>query len=105
MKLFSTHHLLSGSQIEAFVPTMDRSTLYRNIRRFVDDGVLREVVIESGKTLYEKNDDEHQHFVCDDCHEVTSFEVQTTVFKKKLPSKVTLRDIEVTVRGVCAQCN
>jgi len=42
------------------------STVYNNLHKFTSAGLLREVVVESGKTFFDSNTNPHHHFFDED---------------------------------------
>ena len=42
------------------------STVYNNLHKFTSAGLLREVVVESGKTFFDSNTTSHHHFFEED---------------------------------------
>lgn len=101
LKSFEKHHLLSAGELEKET-SADPSTIYRNLKRLEDDGVLRSVQIDA-ITKYELADKHgaHDHFICNSCQAVKTIFVDESSIKGELP---TTGDLSVTVRGVCDQC-
>ena len=56
---------------------VSRATLYRTIDVFVKHGLLKKLVLDDGKFLYEHNKKsitpQHDHIVCEDCGEIFEF--------------------------------
>ena len=56
---------------------VSRETLYRTIDVFVKHGLLKKLVLDNGKFLYEHNKKsitpQHDHIVCEDCGEIFEF--------------------------------
>lgn len=42
------------------------ATIYNTLHQFTDAGLLREVVVESGKTYFDTNTSDHHHFYLED---------------------------------------
>ena len=42
------------------------ATIYNTLHQFTDAGLLREVVVESGKTYFDTNTSDHHHFYMED---------------------------------------
>jgi len=104
LTLFQSTHLLTPANVQEQLPDLDPSTMYRNIKRFVEDGVLREVPID-GVLYYECADmDEHGHFVCDSCQEVNAVTVSHQTFASYLPNGAIATKVDVTVHGICKKC-
>jgi Fur family transcriptional regulator, iron response regulator len=41
------------------------ATVYNTLHQFTDSGLLREVVVEPGRSYFDTNTDDHHHFFCD----------------------------------------
>lgn len=102
--LFLEHHILSAHAVRVLLPTVDTSTIYRNLRQFVSDGVLREVYAESGVVSYERADTRHDHFVCDSCNTIEEMGSCRNVIKDLVPSGARIADGSVVVHGTCGAC-
>lgn len=63
--LAGAHTPLTHSELHAELAGMDRVTLYRNLLRLVEVGLIREI---SGR--YELADSAHPHFVCEQCGDI-----------------------------------
>jgi Fur family iron response transcriptional regulator len=42
------------------------ATVYNTLHQFTEAGLLREVVVASGRTYFDTNTGDHQHFFCED---------------------------------------
>ena len=90
------HHLVSLSEL-ADALTADFSTLYRNVQHLEEQGLLRKIVLDSKRTVYELATHQHDHFVCTDCQNVET--VRATM------SKLGGRKVhDVVIRGQCEDC-
>lgn len=90
-------HVLSLAELQEQIPEADFSTVYRNVQQLVTEGVLRPVVIDRKRTVYELGNHSHDHFICTDCQTVEA----VTLPKQALGSKVVS---DVVVRGQCEGC-
>lgn len=107
LKVFETGDLLDANSVCEKVPQVDRATIYRNLALFVNQGVLREVNIKKGITHYELNreDDHHQHFICDNCDKVIPVDVNPKMIKSIVPTGAEFSDFELSLRGKCDECS
>ena len=46
----------------ARLPEISRATVYNTLHQFTEAGLLREVVVESGRTYFDTNVSDHHHF-------------------------------------------
>lgn len=99
---FKEHHLLSAKELVEIITGADQSTIYRNLKRLEEDGVLRSVWLGSVSKyeLVEKHGD-HDHFVCDDCNKAQSIFIDEEVVKPQLPTD---GNFSITVHGRCSDC-
>ncbi|MFS8130444.1 MAG: Fur family transcriptional regulator [Candidatus Dojkabacteria bacterium] len=104
LELFSKGYLLTASEVVEKVNNVDRATIYRNLTRFVEQGLLREVNVRKGISSYELNTDHHQHFICSNCEKVVPVEVDASILKEIIPNGVKLEDFELNLRGKCEDC-
>jgi Fe2+ or Zn2+ uptake regulation protein len=102
--LFREHHILTAHNIRELLPTVDTSTIYRNLRHFVSDGILREVHAESGVVSYERADTRHDHFVCDSCNRIEEMDSCRSAVQNLVPSGACIVDGSVVVHGTCETC-
>ena len=93
---------------------VSRATLYRTIDVFVKHGLLKKLVLDDGKFLYEHNKKtitpQHDHIVCEDCGEIFEFFDNTIPqIENKIASnlnlKVTNRVHQLSATCTGANCN
>jgi Fur family transcriptional regulator, iron response regulator len=56
-----TAEQLHGEAIAATIP-VSLATVYNTLHQFTDAGLLREVVVEPGRSYFDTNTDDHHHF-------------------------------------------
>ena len=54
------------SEAQAAKIPVSLATVYNTLHQFVDAGILREVVVDSGKSHFDTNTSEHHHFYFED---------------------------------------
>ncbi|HEX9804541.1 MAG TPA: transcriptional repressor [Candidatus Dojkabacteria bacterium] len=105
LKVFQKGHLMTALEVSKKLSEIDQATVYRNINRFVIEGILKEIKLDRGISHYEIADDNHQHFVCDNCEKIYPIHIEDKVFKEVMKStdrKVS--GIEINLRGKCEKC-
>ncbi len=100
---FEKAHLLSAGELVEMLG-LDPSTVYRNLERFVEDGVLRKVVIDGREAQYERAEHEHGHFVCDECHTVEAIHLPRSL-TTLAPEGAHPTSFELTLHGSCKRCS
>ena len=59
-----TAEQLHGEARAAAIP-VSLATVYNTLHQFTDCGLLREVVVEPGRSYFDTNTDDHHHFFCE----------------------------------------
>ncbi|HEX2967395.1 MAG TPA: transcriptional repressor [Syntrophorhabdaceae bacterium] len=88
------------------VPSLNRVTVYRNIKSFLEGGLLLKINHPTLGNLYERAEKEHHHhFHCRICDQV--FEVPCCALKEidATPEGFFAESHEVFVSGVCSSCS
>lgn len=99
------HHILSAKELSELFPDIDFSTIYRNLKRFVDDGLVREVKTGSETVSYEKARDSHDHFVCNSCEDVKEIKIESSYLQKYLPRGYQINLGQNIIKGTCNKCS
>lgn len=91
------------------IPSISLATVYKNVRTFLDGGMLREVSLHHGSMRVEPNEREHHHAVCIRCRQITDldteiFGVAPSRIRPRLPRGFRITRVAVDVLGVCAAC-
>ena len=76
------------------------ATVYNALHRFTDAGLLREVMVEPGRSYFDTNTEEHHHFFFEDTGEIrdiSSAAVAVTALPR-LPEGTSLSRVDVVVR-------
>ena len=61
-------------QVRQRIPSISLATIYKNVKTFVDSGVLREVTLHHGSLRLESNMAPHHHLVCSSCKAIFDIE-------------------------------
>ena len=90
------------------IPSISLATVYKNVRTFLESGMLREVSMHHGSMRVEPNESEHYHLVCTRCRQITDLD-RKSVHIQPITKKRSLKGFQVTriaidVLGVCAAC-
>jgi Fur family iron response transcriptional regulator len=103
--LFSEHdrHVTAEQlHIEAQVASIKVSlaTIYNTLHQFTEAGLLREVMIEPGRSYFDTNTTEHHHFYCEgDGHleDIPGDQVSLTALPVP-PEGMAIQRVEVVIR-------
>ena len=86
-------------------PRSSKGTVYNNLRDLVQAGLVREVAVEGRAARFDVKGMRHHHFICDRCGKVEDMEWYDVPKPAAgaLGERV-LRECEVIIRGLCAEC-
>jgi len=90
------------------MPGISLATVYNCLETLVDCGLARQVNVDREATRYCPNLQDHGHFVCDRCGKV--FDVPVAKGRRpgqtwQLPEKFLVTHADLTLRGLCPDCN
>jgi Fur family peroxide stress response transcriptional regulator len=90
------------------IPSISLATVYKNVRTFLESGMLREVSMHHGSLRVEPNESEHYHLVCLRCRQITDLDAESVevrpLAKRRSFKGFQVTRISVDVLGVCAAC-
>ena len=110
--LYEQSHAVSLTDIELAFVRSDRVTLYRTIKKFVEQGLTHAIEDGSGVTKYALCQDEceeglhhdlHVHFYCNKCKETYCLP-KTRIPEVRLPEHFKQEESNLLIKGVCARC-
>ncbi len=87
------------------MPSISLATVYNCLDTLVECGLARQVNVEREATRYCPNLEEHGHFMCDQCGKVIDIPFSSGQRPWDLPEGITLTHSEITLCGVCPDCN
>ncbi len=111
--LFNQKVATSLSDIEQAFDKSERTTLYRTLKTFEENGIVHTIDDGSSVTKYalcEENcrcdveTDLHLHFHCSQCNETVCL-TNHKIPQINLPEGYMAEDVNVVVKGVCEKCN
>jgi len=94
-------------QVKQDLPSISLATVYKNLKTFVQAGMLRDVSPHHGAWRVDANTDRHHHLVCTRCHSITDLDFDLlgpVKLKGRLPAGFRLEKFSVEVQGVCKSC-
>jgi Fur family peroxide stress response transcriptional regulator len=95
-------------EVRRQIPSISLATVYKNIRTFIDSGMLREVSLHHGSLRVETNQRPHHHLVCTRCKSIIDLDesgLEPLRLREKLPRGFQVKRIAVDVLGICEACS
>ena len=94
-------------EVRRQIPSVSLATVYKNIKTFVDRGILREVSLPHGSARLETNLAPHHHLVCVRCKSIVDLDdadVEPVRLKAEVPRGFRVQRYSVEVIGLCRDC-
>jgi len=94
-------------QVKQHLPSISLATVYKNLKTFVQAGMLRDVSHHQGPWRVDANPQPHHHLVCTRCYSITDLELDSigpVKMRGNLPQGFRLEKFSVEVQGVCRAC-
>ena len=94
-------------QVKEQMPSISLATVYNCLETMTQCGLVKQVNMDREPSRYCANLNEHAHFYCQECGEVSDIGVND--FEKlghafQVPSGTEVARFEVTLRGICSHC-
>lgn len=107
------NYALSHGDIEKEIDSqLDRVTLYRTLKTFLDRGLIHKVLDDEGSLKYALCKDnchapvhhhDHVHFKCFQCGQTNCLNVDVPAIR--LPRGYRSQEINVLIQGICERCS
>lgn len=94
-------------RVKKQIPAISLGTVYKNIKTFLDAGLLREVSLHHGTQRLDANIDPHHHLVCTRCRKIFDLpesDFEPIKLKKKPKSGFKVERFSIELLGICAEC-
>ncbi len=104
---------VSLSNIENAFEKVDRTTLYRTVKTFVENAIVHQIDDGTGITKYALceqgcncaiESDLHLHFHCSSCNETICL-TEHKIPQIKVPKGFVSKNVNLVVKGICDKCN
>lgn len=110
--LLKAESALSHAEIEARLPQaagIDRVTVYRVLDWLTGEGLAHKISGDDRvwrfNTVAEQSRHDHAHFKCTCCQSVICLDDLGSGWTPALPAGFTPREVELTIKGLCAECS
>ncbi|HKK15279.1 MAG TPA: transcriptional repressor [Gammaproteobacteria bacterium] len=103
-ELLSKPQHLSADQVMARVnkkeTLVSKATVYNTLNLFAEKGLIRQVIIDSGKVFYDSNTDSHHHIYNEDTGQLHDVEASRVTLEKnpELPANTVKTGIDIIIR-------
>jgi Fur family ferric uptake transcriptional regulator len=105
-------YALSHGDIEKEIQNdLDRVTVYRTLKTFLDRGLIHKVLDDEGSIKYalckeacssKGHHHEHVHFKCTSCGQTSCLDVEIPAIK--LPRGYQIQEANLLIQGICDRC-
>jgi Fur family peroxide stress response transcriptional regulator len=95
-------------KVKRNLPSISLATVYKNLKSFVQAGMLRDVSHHQGPWRVDGNTVPHHHLVCTRCHSITDLDLdrlEPVKLNGRLPAGFHIEKFNVEVQGVCKACS
>ena len=89
------------------IPGISLATVYKNLRIFIDSGLLGQVSLHNGSLRVESNPEPHHHLVCVQCKSIVDLsqnELEPIRFRHRRPHGFLVQRVAVDILGICSAC-
>lgn len=96
------HQLLVDNEINIRL-----STIYRNLKSFIENDLLRQLNFYDDEKYYElKSEKHHQHLICIKCGEILAIDCPLGEYEKELEEKTNykIKKHDMEMYGICPEC-
>lgn len=107
----SENHLTANEvfdEAKGLLPTISFATVYNSLRYLKDAGHIAEIQFGNGASRFDKMTSRHDHAICVKCGKLVDMELELPSELVEIAekfSKFKLESIELTLRGLCPNCN
>ena len=104
----SKEHLSAAEIYESAkreMPNIAIGTIYRNLNLMVRDGEIRKVEIHNAPDRFDKNINNHDHLICDECGKLKDIVIKDfdKIIEEHSVDNITSYDLNI--HYVCPECN
>lgn len=106
-------YALSHGDIENGIDnSLDRVTVYRTLKTFLDKGLIHKVLDDEGSLKYalcneacsiKGHHHDHVHFKCVKCGQTSCLDIEVPGIK--LPKGFKPKEVNILIQGICNQCD
>ncbi len=91
-------------RVKETIPNISLGTVYRNLGQLNDEGIITVVESSDKKVHYEGNLDEHIHFLCKSCYNITDVFCSSETPKAITDMGLLVESQKTVYYGICKDC-
>ena len=95
------------NMIKEEYPSIGQATIYRNISKLVDAGLVRKITTKDGIIHYDGDITPHIHMDCTVCNKLVDIfnrDLKEVVEKIEKSAKISVSTYELLLKGTCHEC-
>lgn len=96
-----TAYMLYQELIEQ-IPTLSKTSIYNTLDIFMDNGLIRPILMGEAETRFDIRTRNHGHFKCETCGNIYDFQIEGTLYKDLDNFQILQEDIQLY--GICNNC-
>ena len=88
--------------------SIGQATVYRNISKLVDEGVIQRITTYDGIERYDSNTIPHYHFICQKCHKLYDLHdsiLDDMVATVNQHNHMNIICVHLLIEGICCECS
>lgn len=86
------------------IPTLSKTTIYNVLRRFIKEGIVKEITIEGSELRFDIFIEPHAHFKCEKCEKIYDIPYENDAFNLKEIDGNEIKKTEIFFFGICKNC-
>lgn len=86
------------------IPTLSKTTIYNVLRRFIKEGIVKEITIEGSEVRFDIFIEPHAHFKCEKCGKIFDIPYENVAFNLKEIDGNKIKNTEIFFFGTCKNC-
>lgn len=89
---------------KAEIPKISVGTVYRNLLKFEEEGLIRRVPIQGAPDRFDKNVHDHAHAVCINCGNICDVSMEHIKEMIEEKSDIEIISVDISMKYICNNC-
>lgn len=100
--LQNTKGFCTAQEIHKKIPTINLTTVYRNLEKFTELGLIQKISLPHQEFAYEYTEHKHHHAICNSCSNIKHITLPSRILKS-IPELAHFdpNSIEIIIKGTC----